>query len=81
MKILHTADWHLGKSLYGRSLLEDQKWFLDSFLLPLLEREHPDALVVAGDLFDRQVPPVEAITLLDDFYTQLHKMEKVKALS
>lgn len=74
MKILHTADWHLGKSLYGRSLLEDQKWFLNSFLLPLLEREHPDALVVAGDLFDRQVPPVEAITLLDDFYTQLHKM-------
>ncbi|QKO30024.1 exonuclease SbcCD subunit D [Caproicibacterium lactatifermentans] len=67
MKLLHTADWHLGKALYGRSMLEEQKWFLMQWLLPLIEQEKPDAVLLAGDIFDRQVPPVEAVELLNTF--------------
>ena len=44
MYLLHTADWHLGKALFGRSLLEDQAYFLLEWLLPLLDRERPDTL-------------------------------------
>ncbi len=75
MKFLHTADWHLGKALYGRSMMEEQTWFLQQWLLPLLECERPDALVVAGDIFDRQVPPVEAVVLFNAFLNQLAQLE------
>ena len=67
MLFLHTADWHLGKALFGHSLLEDQRWFLEAHFLPLIDREHPDAVVLAGDIFDRQIPPVEAVALFDSF--------------
>jgi exonuclease SbcD len=66
LRILHSSDWHLGRSLHEASLLEDQAWALDR-LLALLKEDRPDALVVAGDLYDRAVPPPEAVTLLDDF--------------
>ena len=75
MKLLHTADWHLGKALYGRSLLEEQRWFLQDWLLPLVEREKPDAVLLAGDIFDRQVPPVEAVELLDGFLNRLSELK------
>lgn len=71
MKLLHTADWHLGRILYGRSMLEDQRYFIHSFLFPLIDREKPDALLLSGDIFDRQIAPVEAIRLFDDFVTGL----------
>ena len=67
MKILHTSDWHLGKMLYGRSLLEDQSYFINRVFLPLMEQEHPDLILLAGDVFDRQIAPVEAIRLFDHF--------------
>ena len=41
MKLFHTSDWHLGRMLYGRSLLEDQRWFLRQVFLPAVERERP----------------------------------------
>lgn len=65
MVIFHTSDWHLGRMLYGRSLLEDQRFFLEEALLPAVERERPACLILAGDIYDRQVPPVEAIRLFD----------------
>ena len=65
LRILHTSDWHLGRSLHEESLLEDQAWILDR-LCELLRDARPDALVVAGDVFDRAVPPAEAVSLLDD---------------
>lgn len=71
MKLLHTADWHLGRILYGRSMIEDQRYFIESFLFPLIDREQPDALLLSGDIFDRQIAPVEAIRLFDDFVTGL----------
>ncbi len=66
LRILHTSDWHLGRSLHEEPLLADQAWALDQ-LFALLKDDRPDALVVAGDVYDRAVPPPEAVTLLDDF--------------
>ena len=48
MKFLHTSDWHLGRMLYGRSLLPDQQHFIREQFLPLAEREKPDAVLLAG---------------------------------
>ena len=65
MKLLHTADWHLGKVLYGASMLEEQRAFLNDVLFPVIEKERPDAIVIAGDIFDRSVDPPQAISLFD----------------
>ncbi|MBN1699568.1 MAG: exonuclease SbcCD subunit D [Spirochaetales bacterium] len=65
MRIIHTADWHLGKLFYGISLTDDQSAILDELVL-LLKDEKPDVLVVSGDIYDRAVPPSEAVSLLDD---------------
>lgn len=64
MKIIHTADWHLGKHLNDYSLLTDQKVFLDE-LLHAVSTNPPDAVVIAGDIYDRSVPSAEAVALLD----------------
>lgn len=65
MKILHTADWHLGKYLNNVSLLDDQRYILQQ-LLKLVEKEKPDVVVLAGDIYDRSVPSGEAVNLFDD---------------
>lgn len=62
MRILHTADWHLGKSVFGVSMLEDQAYLLDQ-ILNLIRDLKPQYLVLAGDLFDRPNPPPEAVQL------------------
>lgn len=69
-RLLHTSDWHLGRSLHAESLLEDQAWALER-LIALVKDERPDALVLAGDVYDRAVPPTEAVELLDDVLTRL----------
>ena len=68
MKILHTSDWHLGKNLYDFSILNDQRHALD-FLLELLSSEKIDAVIIAGDIYDRPVPSAEAVRLYDYFLT------------
>ena len=65
MKIIHTADWHLGKSLKNQSLLDDQNYILQEFL-KLVDDEKPDAIIIAGDIYDRGVPPVDAVNLFDE---------------
>ncbi|OKL36805.1 exonuclease SbcCD subunit D [Domibacillus mangrovi] len=65
MKFIHTADWHLGKIVHGVSMTEDQRFVLQKLIL-LIEREKPDALVIAGDLYDRSVPPASAVNLLNE---------------
>lgn len=70
MRILHTADLHLGRSLHGHPLLDDQAHVLDQ-LVSLARDQRPDILVVAGDIYDRAVPPAEAVTLLDDVIAKL----------
>lgn len=67
MKFIHTADWHIGRSLCGVSLLEDQRHFLNQ-LADYLAKERPDALLISGDLYDRPVPSAEAMKLLDEFF-------------
>lgn len=70
MKFLHSADWHLGRYLHGRSLLEDQAHML-SQLVDLARDEAVDAVVVAGDVYDRSIPPAEAVALLDEVLSRL----------
>jgi exonuclease SbcD len=66
MRFIHTSDWHLGRSLFGASLLEEQRFALTG-LLGMIDEGEPDALLVAGDVFDRSVPPEAAVELLDWF--------------
>lgn len=65
MKFIHTADWHLGKLVHGIYMTEDQRRVLEQFI-ELVEEEKPDAVVIAGDLYDRSVPPTDAVDLLDE---------------
>lgn len=74
MKFLHTSDWHLGRMLYGRSLLPDQQHFIREQFLPLAEREKPDAVLLAGDVYDRSVAPAAAIALFDEVLTRLAEL-------
>lgn len=60
--------------LYGRSLLPDQAHLIRSIFLPLAEREHPDAVLLAGDVYDRSVAPAAAIALFDEALTKLSEM-------
>ena len=71
---LHTSDWHLGRMLYCRSLLEDQEYFLDRVFFPAVEQVRPDAVLLAGDIFDRPVAPVEAVRLFDSVLDRLHRL-------
>lgn len=74
MKLFHTSDWHLGRMLYGRSLLEDQRHFLERVFLPAVERERPACILLSGDVYDRQIAPVEAIRLFDSFLARLSEL-------
>ncbi len=64
MKIFHTGDWHVGKLVNQVYMTEDQAYILDQ-LVQLVAAEKPDVLIIAGDVYDRAIPPVEAIELLD----------------
>ncbi len=71
MKFIHTADWHLGKLFYGEYLTEEQEWILKNQFLPLLDEEKPDVLILAGDVYDRSVPPTEAVELFDEMVSEI----------
>ena len=70
MRIVHTADWHLGRIFQGHHLTEDQSHVLDALYL-LLKDAQPDALVIAGDIYDRAIPPPQAVALFDDFLSRV----------
>ena len=70
MKFFHLADLHLGKRVNGFPMIEDQKIILDQ-ILELADTEHPDAVVIAGDVYDKSIPSVEAVNLMDDFLVEL----------
>lgn len=65
MKFIHTADWHLGKLVHGVYMTEEQREVLHQFV-KIVEQEKPDAVVIAGDLYDRSVPPTNAVELLNE---------------
>lgn len=70
MKFLHTADLHIGKKIFELSLIEDQKYILNQ-IIDIACKEQVDAILIAGDVYDRALPPTEAVTLLDEFLTIL----------
>ena len=70
MKLFHTADWHLGKLVQGIYMTEDQRFVLEE-LVQAIMLEKPDAVIIAGDLYDRGVPPTEAVELLDEWLERI----------
>jgi len=80
MKLFHTADWHLGKLVQGVYMTDDQRYVLEQFL-KAIDDEQPDAVIIAGDLYDRALPPVEAVDLLDELLAEIVLKRKVPVLS
>lgn len=74
MRFFHLSDLHLGKAVNGFSMIEDQKYIL-SQILELVRQEKPEAVLIAGDVYDRSVPSEEAVGLLDDFLAALSDLE------
>lgn len=70
MRLIHTADWHLGRLFHNRRLTADQAHVLGQ-VIDLARDVRPAAVIIAGDLYDRAVPPIEAVSLLDDVFTRL----------
>ena len=68
MKFIHVSDLHFGKNLFGYSMITegDQIFWIEQFL-KLVRSENPDAIAIAGDVYDRGIPPKEAVKLLDVF--------------
>lgn len=81
MKFMHISDLHLGKKVNEFSMLEDQKYILTR-ILQIIEEQRTDGVLIAGDIYDRPVPSVEAVELLDDFLAKLvKKKQKVFVIS
>lgn len=76
MRILHTSDWHLGRTLHGVDLLDHQAAYLDH-LVELARAESVHAVVVAGDVYDRALPPVRAVELLSETLARLAEVTHV----
>lgn len=74
MKLIHLSDLHLGKRVNDFSMLEDQQYILAE-ILQIIDREKPDGVLIAGDVYDKSVPSAEAVALLDDFLVRLSRRE------
>lgn len=72
MKLLHLSDLHLGKRVNEVSMLDDQAFILQQ-ILGIIDEAQPDAVLIAGDVYDKSVPSAEAVTLFDDFLVELSK--------
>lgn len=71
MRILHTGDWHLGKLFYGSYLTEEQAYVLFEQFIPMVRDMEPDVIILAGDVYDRSLPPAEAVVLFDEVLTKI----------
>jgi len=80
LKFFHTADWHLGKLVQGVYMTEDQRVVLQQFL-QAIDIEKPDVVIIAGDLYDRAVPPTEAVHLLDEMFAEIVLKRKTPLLT
>ncbi|MBD3878824.1 MAG: exonuclease SbcCD subunit D [Quinella sp. 1Q5] len=70
MRLLHTADWHLGKTLKGQNLINDQIHIIKE-IFKVIDDQKPDAILICGDIYDRGVPPIEAVELFNETLTKL----------
>lgn len=74
MKFIHLSDLHLGKRLNEFSLIDDQRYILNE-ILKIIKDEKPDAVMIAGDIYDKSIPSTEAVELFDDFVFNLSKLK------
>ena len=74
MKLIHLSDLHLGKRVNEYSLLEDQAYILTQ-IIQIIDKEAPDGILIAGDVYDKSVPSAEAVVLFDNFLTRLAKRD------
>ena len=80
MKVLHTADWHIGKKLHGYELLSDQAYILDQ-ILKIAQAESVDAIIIAGDLYDRSIPSEDSVRLLNQTIAKWNLTENIPLLA
>ncbi|MDE6167579.1 MAG: exonuclease SbcCD subunit D [Acetatifactor sp.] len=74
MKLIHLSDLHLGKRVHEFSMLEDQEYILNQ-ILHVVDEEKPQGILMAGDIYDKSIPPAEAVRLFDDFLCRLGERE------
>lgn len=79
MRLVHTSDWHLGRMFCQKSLQDDQEYILDQFV-DIVREAGADAVIIAGDLYDRAVPPADAVRLCDDVLCRLAMGLKVPVI-
>ncbi len=80
MKIFHMGDWHIGKLVNGFYMTEDQKFIIEQ-IYKAIEDKKPDVVVIAGDLYDRSVPPVHAVELLNNTMKRIVKDLNTKVIA
>ncbi|WP_312644566.1 exonuclease SbcCD subunit D [Hydrogenoanaerobacterium sp.] len=80
MRIVHTSDWHLGKIVNEFSMLDDQRFILNQ-MIDFLVQQKAELLLVAGDLYDRSIPPADAVTLLDDVFYRITVEAKIPVIA
>ena len=73
MKFIHLSDLHLGKRVHDFSLIEDQKYILKE-IHEVIDDELPDAVIIAGDIYDKSIPSTDAVEMLDEFLYQLFEL-------
>lgn len=73
MRVIHTSDWHLGRRLHGESLVSAHETFLHWLTTDLIKDSKPDLIVVSGDIYDRGIPPTEAIELFEETLAEIHR--------
>lgn len=66
MKWIHIGDLHIGKQVHEFSMLNDQKYILNE-IIDIAKKEQVDGIIIAGDIYDRSIPPAEAVSVLDSF--------------
>ena len=74
MKLMHLSDLHLGKRVNEFSMLEDQTYILNK-IIHIIDEEQPSGIILAGDIYDKPIPPAEAVELFDDFLYKLSQRE------
>ncbi len=80
MKIMHTGDWHLGRTLHKMSLIDDQRYILNKLVDKIKEKD-VDILIIAGDIYDKSRPSTESVALLNEIFTRIIKETKAKIIS
>ena len=71
MRFIHTADWHLGKTLKNAPMIDEQNFILNGDFLKIVDDKKVDAVIIAGDIYDRGVPPTDAVNLFDEIICKL----------